>query len=240
MKKFLFSICILATVTACVSYKQQQVPFRPPASFSNMQTLNGLDLAAMVYADEEQAEQAFGFNIRKAGLLPLQIVADNKSAVSFQLNPDQTFLVDAEGNYWNLLKQSTAYERLEQSSEYARIAKQAGKRSLLGAAGGAVVGAAIGILTGDNVAAAMGKGAAVGAAGGTLFGASEELGSDDAERVIKRDLVDKQMENKVIFPGVLARGFLFFPAEAPSARQLRLQIVEMGTETAHTMIFDLQ
>ncbi|MFZ5564285.1 MAG: YMGG-like glycine zipper-containing protein [Thermodesulfobacteriota bacterium] len=239
MKKIVPCLLALVIVTACVPYKRQEVPFQPPAAFDNMQSINGMELAALSYADEKKAGEAFGFNIIKAGLLPVQVVVDNKSAGSFQFNPGQTFLVDAGGNYWNLLDQSTAYDRLDKSSEYARIAKQAGKRSLLGAAGGAVVGAAIGILTGNNVGEAIGKGAAIGAAGGTLFGAAEEMDSDDAEQAIRKDLMNRQLENKAIMPNTLARGFLFFPAEAASARQLRLQVVDVETKATHNLFFDL-
>ncbi|ABW66745.1 YMGG-like glycine zipper-containing protein [Desulfosudis oleivorans] len=239
MKKLILCLLVLVMTTACVAYKQQEVPFQPPAAFSNMQTVNNMELAAMAYADEKKAGQAFGFNILKAGLLPVQIVVDNKSTAAFQFNPGQTFLVDANGNYWNLLDQATAYDRLEKSSEYARIAKQAGKRSVLGAAGGAVVGAAIGILTGNNVGEAIGKGAAIGAAGGTIFGAAEEMDSSDAEQAIRRDLMNRQMENKIITPGTLARGFLFFPAEAASAGQLRLQVIDVETKASQNLFFDL-
>lgn len=239
MKKMIPCLLVLVIATACVSYKRQEVPFQPPTAINNMQTINGMELAAISYADEKKAGEAFGFNIIKAGLLPVQIVVDNKSTGSFQFNPGQTFLVDAQGNYWNLLDQATAYDRLEKSSEYAGIAKQAGKRSLLGAAGGAVVGAAIGILTGNNVGEAIGKGAALGAAGGAVFGGGEEMNSDDAEQAIKKDLMNRQLENKAITPNTLARGFLFFPAEAASAGQLRLQVIDVETKAAHNLFFNL-
>jgi hypothetical protein len=220
---------------ACTSYRSQEVSFRPPAAYPNVQTVVGAQVAAQAYADKTAAKEAFGFDVRDAGLLPVQVVIDNAGAHGLSVVPEQTFLVDAGGNLWNLLDSRTAYQRVEQSSEYARIGKGAGKGSLLGGAGGAVVGAAIGILTGENVGDAAMKGAAVGAAGGAVIGGTQAGTSDEGGRQITRDLANKELKNQAVQPGTLGRGFLFFPGEAPSAASLRLQLREAGTDRIHTV-----
>jgi hypothetical protein len=137
---------------------------------------------------------------------------------------EQTFLVDAAGGYWNLLDRRTAYQRVETSSEYGSIVKGGAEKGMWGAVAGALAGAAIGILSGHNVGEAAGKGAAVGAAGGAIFGGAQAGSSDDAGRQVARDLANKDLENRIIEPGNINRGFLFFPGEAPSAGLLRLQL----------------
>lgn len=219
----------------CVSYKSQEVSFRPPSAYPNVQIVSGAQIAASAYADKGAAKQAFGFDVRAAGLLPIQVIIDNGGRHPLSVLPEQTFLVDDEGNFWNLLDNRTAYQRVEQSSEYARIGKGAGKGSLLGAAGGAVVGAAIGILTGENVGDTIMKGAAVGAAGGAVIGGTEAGTSDEGGRQISRDLANKDLKNQAVQPGSLGRGFLFFPGEAPSAASLRLQLREADTDLIHTV-----
>jgi hypothetical protein len=239
MKRIFLSLGMLLLIAACTGYKSQETPFRPPESLANMQMAAEAKVASVAYDDPKEAEQAFGFNIRKAGLLPVQVVIDNTGTSSLTVVPGQTFLIDEQGNYWNLLDRQTAYERVEESSEYARIAGQAGKRSLLGAAGGAVVGAAVGILTGENVGEALGKGAVVGAAGGAVLGGGEELASTKAERRISQDLADKNLENRTVGPRMLGRGFLFFPGEAPSAAKLRLQLKEEKSGDVYNLVLDL-
>lgn len=234
-------VCVLAMVLpGCTSYKRQEVGFRPPAAYSGMQVVAGAQIAAQGFAEKRAAKDAFGFDIREAGLLPVQVVVDNQGGSRLSVVPEQTFLVDATGNYWNLLDQRSAYQRLERSSEYARIAKGAGRTSVIGAAGGAIVGAAIGVLSGENVGTAMGKGAAVGAAGGAVIGGAEEADSRQAGREISKDLAVKQLENRAIEPGTLAHGFLFFPGEAPSASVLRLQMKELGSGRLHTVTLTLE
>jgi len=234
---FLFFI---ASMAACTSYKSQEVAFRPPDAYGNMKVVAGAQIAAQSYADSASAKQAFGFDIRKAGLLPVQVIIDNGGESALGVVPEQTFLVDADGNLWNLLDSRTAYQRVEKSSEYARIAKGSGKGSLLGGAGGAAIGAAIGILTGENVATAALAGGALGAAGGAVAGGSQAMASDDASRQIGRDLASKNLENEAVQPGSLANGFLFFPGEAPSAAQLRLQLREIQSGIVHKVIIPLQ
>lgn len=238
LQSAVLSIALLL-LAACTSYKSQQVPFRAPSALPNMQVVAGAQVAAQPYADKAQAKQAFGFDIRAAGLLPVQVVVDNMGAHGLQVVPEQTFLIDTEGNMWNLLDRRTAYERMEKSSEYARVAKKAGRGAAFGATGGALVGAAIGILTGQNVGDAALKGAAVGGAGGAVLGGGQELGAEESARQISSDLANKELENKTIRPGMLGRGFLFFPGEAPSAAALRLQLKEVESGEVHTRTFPL-
>lgn len=219
-------IAAAVVLGACTSYKSQEVSFRPPSAYPNIQTISGVQIAAEGFADSSAAKEAFGFDIRKAGLLPVQVIFDNKGSQGVQVVPEQTFLVDQQGSLWNLLDSRTAYKRVEDSSEYARIAKGAGKGSFLGAAGGALVGAAIGILSGENVGEAAAKGAAVGAAGGAVAGGADAGSSYEAGRQISRDLANKELKNRVVEPGVLSRGFLFFPGEASMVRDLRLQVMD--------------
>ncbi len=236
----LFCCLILPLAASCTSYKSQQVPFRPPSSYANRQMIAGAEIAAQAYVDKGLAKEAFGFDIRSAGLLPVQVVIDNGPGAALTVVPDQTFLIDADGNLWNLLDSRTAYQRVEKSSEYARIAKGGGKGALLGGAGGAVLGAAIGILTGENVASSAFKGAAVGGAGGAVVGGAQAGVSEDAGRQIARDLADKQLVNQAVQPDSLAMGFLFFPGEATSAVQLRLQLKEEQTGLVHKVLLPLQ
>jgi len=214
----------LMVLASCTFYESREVPFRPPEQIANVQTVGGAKVAAEQYADKTTAKQQFGFDIRGAGLLPVQVVFDNQGTRRFEVVPEQTFLVDATGAYWNMLDRKTAYQRVEASSEYGTIVKGGAEKGMWGAAAGALAGAAIGILSGHNVGEAAGMGAAAGAAGGAIYGGAKEGSSDEPGRQIARDLANKDLENRIIEPGNLARGFLFFPGEAPSAGQLRLQL----------------
>lgn len=230
---------LLAALAACTFYESREVAFRPPDQIANVQHVGGARVAAEQYADQAVAKEQFGFDIRRAGLLPVQVVIDNRGPQRFEVVPEQTFLVDAAGGYWNLLDRKTAYQRVESSSEYGTITRGAAKSGMWGAAAGALAGAAIGILAGENVAEAAGKGAAFGAAGGAIYGGAQAGSSEGAGRQISRDLANKSLENRVVEPGNLARGFLFFPGEAPSAGQLRLQLRDTlsGQTYTATLIF---
>jgi hypothetical protein len=225
---------LLLALTACTFYESREVAFRPPEQFVNVQTLGGAKVAAEAYADKKTAREAFGFDIRGAGLLPVQVVFDNQGGQRLEVVPEQTFLVDAAGGFWNLLDRKTAYQRVEASSEYGTIVKGGAEKGMWGTVAGALAGAAIGILSGQNVGEAAGMGAAAGAAGGAIFGGAQAGSSDDAGRQIARDLANKDLESRIIEPGNINRGFLFFPGEAPSAGQLRLQMRDVTNGQTYT------
>ncbi len=97
----------------------------------------------------------------------------------------------------------------------------------------------IGIVSGGRVGEGLGKGAVIGAAAGATVGGAQGYDEgDDARRTIIDDLNRKTLENKPI-PKGLAYGFLFFPGEAQSAKELRLQVAEADTGKAYVLRFKL-
>jgi len=155
---------------------------------------------------------------------------NNTGGTGVEIVANQTFLVDDTGRYWALIPTGVAIERLEQSTQLGSFfGKGAGKGALIGAAAGSVIGAALGIVSGSNVGSALGKGAALGAAGGAIFGGVKEGTSSDREYRITDDLRAKSLEGKNIPAKHLANGFLFFPGEAESAKEIRVQLLEKAT-----------
>lgn len=220
----------LVSISGCSTYKTQYAGFRPPEAYLNNQVIDGLSIGGEAFASQEAAEDAFGFDIKGAGVLPVQLVMNNNSGSGVEIVGNQSFLVDDQGKYWNLIPTNVAIERLESSTQLASFFGQgAGKGALLGAAAGSIIGAALGIVSGSNVGSALGKGAALGAAGGAVIGGVKEGTSSDREYRITDDLRSKSLEGKEIPNAHLASGFLFFPGEANSARELRLQLRERDT-----------
>lgn len=243
MKKSLKGVCValsLIFLAACgPTYKAKPLPFKMPTAYPNAKEAAGAMMAAKAFADPKEATEAFGFDIVAAGLLPVQVVFDNKGTHPLEINPTQTFLEDNEGKLWPILSREIAYERATKYAQTKKIFKEGAYHGFLGAAAGAVIGAAVGIVSGENVASAAGKGAAVGAAAGATVGGAKEYASNDARQSIIGDLQNKSLQHKAIEPNSIAYGFIFFPAEAVSAKLLRLQVVESDTGSPHVLMLDL-
>ena len=219
------------------TYQAKPLPFKSPGSFKNVVEVAGAQVAARAYADPGEAREAFGFDVRGAGMLPVQVIFDNQGTHPLEINGLQTFLEDNTGNLWPVLNREMAYERATKYAQTKQIFSEGAQKGFLGAAAGAIVGAAIGIVSGDNVAATAGKGAAVGAAAGAVIGGAGAYGSNDARRQITNDLREKSLQNQTIEPKGLAHGFIFFPGEALSAKLLRLQLLEKDTGKVHVLNF---
>lgn len=234
----IFSVALLLLLsTACASsYKARPMPFRMPSSYANATQVAGAVMAAQAYADPKKAEEAFGFDVRGAGFLPVEVIFDNEGTHSLKINAAQTFLEDESGNLWPILAEQSAYDRATKYAQTKKIFKEGAYSGFLGATAGAVIGAAIGIVTGQGIGEAAGKGAAVGAAAGATIGGTQGYAStEEARQKITSDLNQKSLENRAIKPKNLAYGFLFFPGEAPSAKELRLQLVEEDTGRVHVL-----
>jgi hypothetical protein len=83
------------------------------------------------------------------------------------------------------------------------------------------------------VGEAVGKGRLWARPPRATIGGAKGYTSNEAPRTIMADLKEI-LENKPI-PTGLAYGFLFFPGEASSAKQLRLQLTEPETGRVHSL-----
>lgn len=240
MKKFSMVIILAVLLSGCTGYKSQYVPFRPPEAFLNNVQVSGVSVGGEAYPDTKSAKRAFGFDIIGAGLLPVMLVLDNKSGQTVEIVGSQSFLIDEAGNYWPIIPNNAAFDRLEKSTQFASyFGRGAGKGAVLGAAAGGLLATAIGIVAGHDVGSYLGKGAAVGAAGGAVIGGSQEGSSSERAYRISDDLREKGLEGKAVPNQYLANGFLFFPAEAKSAKELRLQWRERETGLLHKITLPL-
>jgi hypothetical protein len=224
LKIFFFASLALLVLSACTTYERKVTPFKMPEVYPNAVTVADASIAAKAYYDKEEAAGAFGFDIRGAGILPVQVVFDNNGSHPLEIIASKTFLVDAENNLWPILEQNLAYDRLSKATQLGRVLPEAGKGGLLAGAAGAVIGAAIGIVTGTNVGEAAGKGAAVGAAAGLTLGGTKGMADSDVRGQIQEDLQNHSLTTRAIAPHELAHGFIFYPGEAKKPVELRITI----------------
>lgn len=236
----LSTAALLVVLSACATaYVAKPLPFKMPDAYANAQEGGGAVIGARAYTDPKEAKENFGFDIISAGMLPVEVVIDNRGPHPLEIVGAQTFLEDRANNLWPVLDRSLAYDRATKYAQTNETFSEAAHSGFLGAAAGAVVGAAIGILSGHDLGNAIGKGAALGAAGGAVIGGSQAYGSDEARHAIVEDLQKKSIQTRAIAPNNLSFGFIFFPAEAKTAKQLRLQIMEKDTGRTLVMTFAL-
>ncbi|MBW2027486.1 MAG: hypothetical protein JRH06_02070 [Deltaproteobacteria bacterium] len=229
---------LLFAFSCGTAYKAKPLPFKTPAAYPNATRAAGALIAAKAFADPSEAKEAFGFDVRGAGMLPVQVVFDNQGSHTLEIDATQSFLEDYEGNLWPILSEDMAYDRATKYAQTKQVFKEGAYGGFMGAAAGAVIGAAVGIVTGENVAESAGKGAAAGVAAGATLGGVKAYGSDDARWKIIEDLQQKDLQTRPVEPRSLAYGFLFFPGEAKSAKSLRTRIRERDTGKTHNLILN--
>ena len=229
-------VTALAFVLGCASYESKVVPFKMPGAYPNAKDVAGATIAAQVYSDAKEAKDAFGFDIIGAGLMPVRVIFDNKGKHPIDIVANKTFLVDEESNLWPVLDEKMAYDRIQKKTEFGKVAPEAGKYGALAGIAGGAIGAAIGIVSGHNVADAAMKGAALGAAAGITGGGLKGMSDTDVQAQIRSDLEKRSLERHPVMPGEIAQGFIFFPGESKKAVELRLQIREADTGKGYPLV----
>jgi len=221
---YLILIIIFTHIQGCATYGDKVTPVPLPAEQSNSFEVRQVALFAEAYLEPKAAREAFGFDIRGAGVLPVRFVMDNQSSGNVDIRGDQTFLIDTDNQAWPLLTYDQAYQRVNRHVEMGETVKGAAKPAVLLAATGALVGAAVGVVTGDSAGEGAARGAAAGAAAGAVVGGAmryHEIG-----REIREDLAHDSFDNRSINRGEIAHGFLFFPGdqEITSVKSLRVSL----------------
>ena len=227
----------LVAASGCARYERKPLGFRMPSEHADSAELDGALFGARVIDDRREAKEAFGFDIIKAGVLPVQVVIENNGHAEFEIVPEQTFLVDAAGQNWDVLDQAVAHERISEKTGWGEVAPGAGKGTLVGTAVGAVGGLAVGVLTKTHTGKAVLGGAAIGAAGGALAGGAKGLWWDrqKVDKDIMLDLHARSLANKRIKPGQLGHGLIFYGTEADRAAKLKLSVRNTETGAVHML-----
>jgi hypothetical protein len=221
---FLFVMFLALGSVACTRYETKIQPLKMPSAYPNAVQVGDALVGAEAYNDSRKAGEAFGFDIRGAGILPVRVVFDNKGSAPLEIISSQTFLLDAENNAWPVLEQRIAFERLSKKTEMGEVLPQGAKYGALGGLTGGIVGAAVGIVSGSNVGDAAMKGAAAGAAAGAVLGGAKGLTDGEVRERIHADLSKGSLENRPVRPMEIAYGFIFFPGESKEAKELRIQV----------------
>ncbi len=233
-----FFLLVMA-LAACTKYERQVVPFKLPSSLPNAVQAADTIIAARSFDSKDEASAAFGFDIKGAGILPVQVMFDNRGNHPLEIVPSQTFMVDESDQVWNILDQKLAYDRLAKKTELGQVMPEGAKYGALAGLAGGVIGAAIGIVSGQNVGAAAGKGAVLGGAAGLTIGGAQGLDNQDVQTKIGEDLKTRSLERRAIKPKELAHGFIFFPGEAKKGKELRLQLRAIDTKELYSLILKL-
>ncbi|NJD06826.1 MAG: hypothetical protein FIA97_10065 [Methylococcaceae bacterium] len=217
------SIVLTALLLSCGPPRQPKVmPVPVPTARNAGVNVQGALVNASPYDDPAQAETAFGFDVRGAGLYPVRFALDNRSRAVVHIRPEQTFLIDREGQAWPVLTSDQAYNRVSNAVSRGDIARTTVDTVKLFSAAGAATGFALGTLLGKGFIDPVLQGVGIGAGFGVMDGLSDS--GYAVETAIRKDLASKTLKNQRVQPGDLVYGVLFFPGrdEAKSARSLRL------------------
>ncbi len=218
----------------CSTYEPKVTPFKLPEAYANMQRVAGAYVGARVWANEQEAQEAFGFNIIRAGLLPVQVSFDNRGSQTLAIVPSQTFLINRNQELFPVLEETEAYDRVSRGTRSLEQVKGLTQGAIAGGAAGALLGAAIGVVAGHSAGEAAMRGAAIGGAVGGLAGVAR-CSETDAPRAVSENLARRNLKNRPIRPGELAYGIILFPREAGVPQALRLQLKDADTQQTFTL-----
>jgi len=92
---------ILFLVAACATaYQATPLPFRAPSSYPNATQVEQAVIGAQAFSDPKKAQEAFGFDVRGAGMLPVQVPLLLRFCVPGILRRHQPFVSSESSFGW--------------------------------------------------------------------------------------------------------------------------------------------
>jgi hypothetical protein len=219
--------------TSCASpLHVEDSTFKPPASYANYKEFDGLQIAIDPICSKSRLSENFGTDLWKANILPVQLIVANKGNKELEINHQQIFAVSDDGTYRVAQTLDTTAKNVRKSS--------IGQTVAAGTVAGAVVGTAVGAGIGAGVGSAFddaGQGAKTGAIVGGTSGAASGMGhglSDSITLEFKKQLAAHAFEDKVIYPGDIHQGYIYFRWKPYN--KIRIKLFNI-TDNQHQEIF---
>lgn len=223
----------VAAISCAAPLNVDTVSFKPPTAYPDHQVLDGLEIALRVVDGKQDCKEIFGTDLKRANVLPVQLVVRNAGQGEFEIDHTQIFGVTPEGEYSVAYTLGRAAQRVRASSIGTTAVAGATAGALVGAAAGAAAGAAVGHAVGET-----GTGAATGAALGGATGATAGLGeglSDSFTFEFKKQLATHAFEDRVIYPGDLQQGFIYLKWQPYQA--IRMKVFDITQNRIHELVF---
>ena len=98
-------------LSGCVYYPPILPPVRSPDFYSTRSSKNGLTLAAHHYANEAEMRLAFGVDLSKAHVLPLELLLFNDTPSDFDVSHISVRFADTKGHELRVLSSQEANEK---------------------------------------------------------------------------------------------------------------------------------
>ena len=208
-------ILISAAITAVFRF-QRDTPLPPLEPETPWIDVDGARVALHVLETPETARQAFGFDIRGAGLFPVRLSIDNQGSATVRIDAPQTFFVDSRDLAWPLLTTPRAIPRLRAAGSLVPPPAQVSKAWMK--APETLTGFALDILVRGEPDLEQPEG---GLFRGWLA-RFRERPATPLENRVQRHLLGGFPRNPDLEPGRSAEGYLLFPGRPEEIQGLAL------------------
>ncbi|MDR2142604.1 MAG: hypothetical protein LBR11_12630 [Deltaproteobacteria bacterium] len=230
--------CCLFLLACAPEHQYRAQPIRSANAYANRKDVQGAIIAAEAIYDDRLLTERFGYNLKKAGVIPVNLIIQNNGDNVLVLMPG-TEMKDENGADWDVLPQDRVIRRVADYTRGGVSTKEGVGRTLKGAIAGAVLGAAVGVATGSNVGSAAGKGAAIGGALG-VSSSVLGMGGKDNTAEVAQDYSSLALQQSSVGPGESVHGFLFFPSFPSEASRPVLLTLKVRSGQGKTQTVSLQ
>lgn len=115
VKAFIYGVVLLTQLAGCVYFPPTLPPVRSADFYDFQSTKEELTLACKPYTKESESKLAFGIDLTKARLMPVEIVIFNETAKNFDLSGIKTQLTDSRGHW---VKELSALEANNRAKKF--------------------------------------------------------------------------------------------------------------------------
>ena len=112
--KILINVTLLLIMLAgCASHEVKDLAVKSADDYASREEVAGVTVAIETYETKEKVEEAFTINLTEEGIVPILLVMENQSDVSFYLLKENIELTDTQGNVRNPVSAEVVAQKFE-------------------------------------------------------------------------------------------------------------------------------
>ena len=112
-KIFINTTLLLFMLAGCASHEVKNLVVKSTDDYASKEEVAGVTVAIEAYETKEKVEEAFTINLTEEGIVPILLVMENQSNVSYHLLKDEIELIDTQGNVRNPVSAAAVAQKFE-------------------------------------------------------------------------------------------------------------------------------
>ena len=113
--EWLLLFTLILVLPACATHKVGHVELRDCEQYANFQEMNGIEVAADLFADEMKTKEAFYINVNEESYYPINLIVENRTNGKLLIMKNHLQVLDSSGRVYKPISSAVMIDEFERN-----------------------------------------------------------------------------------------------------------------------------